>query len=524
MTSWPLGRPRSPAGSRRGQDRGDGPAAAAAAQADAGQAGPHDPRRRRLAVRAEVGRLPLHRVPRRRRHRAGQPQRAAVHPLLPRAARPAAGVAARTAASSTARSSSPTATAAASTSTPCCSASTRPSRACAGWRPRRRRRSSPSTCSPSATTCCSTGRCRSAATRCCGRSAPEPPVHLTPASTDPAVAAEWFGRFEGAGLDGVVAKRLDDPYQPDKRALVKVKHERTADCVVAGYRIHKDGKGVGSLLLGLYDDEDRLQHVGVAAAFRVAFRSELLAELEPLTHDAVDGHPWQDWAEWQHSDEARKPGATSRWNAGKDLSWVPIRVERVRRGDVRPAGEAALPPRRLVRPLAPRPRAGRAAATTSSTSPPPSPSRSSSPRPDRVRVRGAAAARPYSTGSTCSTGQPPVVVGATVVVAAAVDGGRRRGSSRCRASTSVAVGAAHVERVARRRRADRRSSRSPAASTRPATSSGMPPPSGETAMPRTGERDRLDDRRLVRARRRDERHLEAGESARRLAHLDAQAR
>ena len=182
-------------------------------------------------------------------------------------------------------------------------------------------------------------------------------MHLTPASTDPAIAAEWFGRFEGAGLDGVVAKRLDDPYQPDKRALVKVKHERTADCVVAGYRIHKDGKGVGSLLLGLYDDEDRLQHVGVAASFTVAFRRELLAELEPLTHDALDDHPWREWAEWQHSDEARKPGATSRWNAGKDLSWVPIRRRAGRRGDVRPAGERPLPPRRVVRPLAPRPRA-----------------------------------------------------------------------------------------------------------------------------------------------------------------------
>ena len=158
---------------------------------------------------------------------------------------------------------------------------------------------------------------------------PIPPVHLTPASTNAAVAAEWFGRFEGAGLDGVVAKRLDDPYLSDKRALVKVKHERTADCAVAGYRIHKDGNGVGSLLLGLYDDRDRLQHVGVAASFTVKFRSQLLAELEPLTHDAVDDHPWRDWAEWQHTDDARKPGATSRWNAGKDLSWVPIRVERV---------------------------------------------------------------------------------------------------------------------------------------------------------------------------------------------------
>ena len=159
---------------------------------------------------------------------------------------------------------------------------------------------------------------------------PAPPVHLTPASTDPATAAEWFGRFEGAGLDGVVAKRLDDPYQPDKRALVKVKHERTADCAVAGYRIHKDGNGVGSLLLGLYDDEGDLQHVGVAASFSVKRRAELLAELEPLTHDAVDGHPWRRLGRVAaHRRAARKPGATSRWNAGKDLSWVPIRVERV---------------------------------------------------------------------------------------------------------------------------------------------------------------------------------------------------
>lgn len=160
---------------------------------------------------------------------------------------------------------------------------------------------------------------------------PAPSVHLTPASADPAVAADWFGRFEGAGLDGVVAKRLDEPYQPDKRALVKVKHERTADCVVAGYRIHKDGQGVGSLLLGLFDDRQDLQHVGVAASFSIAFRRELLADLEPLTHDAVVDHPWRDWAEWQQQEHApgRRPGATSRWNAGKDLSWVPIRAERV---------------------------------------------------------------------------------------------------------------------------------------------------------------------------------------------------
>ena len=159
---------------------------------------------------------------------------------------------------------------------------------------------------------------------------PTPPVYVTPASTSAAVAADWFGRFEGAGLDGVVAKRLDDPYVPDKRVMIKVKHERTADCVVAGYRIHKDGQGVGSLLLGLYDDSGGLQHVGVAAAFTRAFRTELLTELEPSTHDAVEGHPWQDWVEWQASNEpGRRPGNVSRWNAGKDLSWVPIRAERV---------------------------------------------------------------------------------------------------------------------------------------------------------------------------------------------------
>jgi ATP-dependent DNA ligase len=157
----------------------------------------------------------------------------------------------------------------------------------------------------------------------------EPPVYLTPFSDDPDVAREWFSKFEGAGLDGVVAKRGESVYTPDKRTMIKVKHERTADCAVAGYRIHKDGEGVGSLLLGLYDDADRLQHVGVAAAFTVAFRRQLRAELEPLTVDALVDHPWRDWAEAQAHAEGRLPGAVSRWNAGKDLSWVPIRVERV---------------------------------------------------------------------------------------------------------------------------------------------------------------------------------------------------
>jgi ATP-dependent DNA ligase len=160
----------------------------------------------------------------------------------------------------------------------------------------------------------------------------DPPVYLCPHTHDAATAQRWFTEFEGAGLDGVVAKRLGDPYTPDKRTLIKVKHQRTADCVIAGYRIHKDGNGVGSLLLGLYDDSGGLNHVGVVASFTVKRRAELLAELEPLTHDALDSHPWRDWAQWMARAEdsgKRMPGGGSRWNAGKDLSWVPLRIERV---------------------------------------------------------------------------------------------------------------------------------------------------------------------------------------------------
>lgn len=161
-----------------------------------------------------------------------------------------------------------------------------------------------------------------------------PHVWLTPSTTDPAVAQDWFVRFEGAGLDGVVAKRLDGPYTPDKRTMVKVKHERTAECVVAGYRVHKDGKGVGSLLLGLYDDAGRLNHVGVAASFSAKFRAALLDEMAPWREHALDDHPWRDWAEAAAQQEAeanqqRLPGGQSRWNAGKDLSFVPVRAERV---------------------------------------------------------------------------------------------------------------------------------------------------------------------------------------------------
>jgi ATP-dependent DNA ligase len=161
-----------------------------------------------------------------------------------------------------------------------------------------------------------------------------PPVHLSPATRDRALAEDWFRRFEGAGLDGVMAKRLDEPYRPGERTMIKVKHARTADCVVAGFRWHKNGTGtmVGSLLLGLYDEEGTLHHVGVAAAFTNAMRRQLVAELAPLRENALDGHPWRDWAEAQEEADARGqrlPGATSRWNRGKDLSWEPLRPERV---------------------------------------------------------------------------------------------------------------------------------------------------------------------------------------------------
>jgi len=161
-----------------------------------------------------------------------------------------------------------------------------------------------------------------------------PPVHLSPGTRDRALAEDWFHRFEGAGLDGVMAKRLDAPYRAGERTMLKVKHERTADCVVAGFRWHKQGAGtmVGSLLLGLYDDAGTLHHVGVAAAFTNATRKQLVAELAPLREHALENHPWRDWAEAQEEASEkgqRLPGATSRWNRGKDLSWEPLRPERV---------------------------------------------------------------------------------------------------------------------------------------------------------------------------------------------------
>ena len=163
----------------------------------------------------------------------------------------------------------------------------------------------------------------------------QPPIHLTPATRDRKLALEWFERFEGAGLDGVIAKRLDQPYQPGQRSMIKVKHARTADCVVAGFRWHKQGPGtmLGSLLLGLYDNEGKLHHVGIAASFTVKRRKELVEELAPLRENALDGHPWREWAAFADPDGAepdrRMPGATSRWNRGKDLSWEPLRIERV---------------------------------------------------------------------------------------------------------------------------------------------------------------------------------------------------
>jgi ATP-dependent DNA ligase len=157
-----------------------------------------------------------------------------------------------------------------------------------------------------------------------------PPVHLTPMTQDLATAARWLDQFEGAGLDGVVAKPSNERYLPGKRAMIKVKHARTADCVVAGFRWHKSGKdAVGSLLLGLYDDAGALQHVGVTSSFTMAKRRELVAELAPLRKNALEHHPWKAWAQADAAELNRMPGAQSRWSAGKDLSWEPLRVERV---------------------------------------------------------------------------------------------------------------------------------------------------------------------------------------------------
>jgi ATP-dependent DNA ligase len=157
----------------------------------------------------------------------------------------------------------------------------------------------------------------------------KPPIHLTPVTHDRAVALDWLTRFEGAGLDGVIAKLESGAYLPGKRAMIKVKHARTADCVVAGFRWHKSGKdAVGSLLLGLYDDSGALQHVGVTSSFTMAARRQLVKELAPLRKNTIEGHPWREWA-GAAAESVRMPGAQSRWSAGKDLSWEPLRIERV---------------------------------------------------------------------------------------------------------------------------------------------------------------------------------------------------
>src|SRR5436190_8197496 len=155
------------------------------------------------------------------------------------------------------------------------------------------------------------------------------PLYLTPVTRDRAQAQTWLEHFEGAGLDGVIAKHAALTYQPGKRAMVKVKHARTAECVVAGFRWYKTGKdAIGSLLLGLYDNAGALQHVRVTSSFTMATRQQLVKELAPLRKHAIDDHPWRDWAGAQ-AESSRMPGAHSRWSAGKDLSWEPLRIERV---------------------------------------------------------------------------------------------------------------------------------------------------------------------------------------------------
>ena len=165
-------------------------------------------------------------------------------------------------------------------------------------------------------------------------SSAKPPIHLTPATSDRGIAADWFRRFEGAGLDGVIAKPAAGTYEPNKRVMLKVKHERDCDCVVAGFRWYKKGDRtlIGSLLLGLYDDAGALQHVGVCASFTAAKRKELAEFLEPYRKSALENHPWRAWAEAETVAEdgvKRMPGGQSRWSQGKDLSWEPLRPELV---------------------------------------------------------------------------------------------------------------------------------------------------------------------------------------------------
>ena len=161
-----------------------------------------------------------------------------------------------------------------------------------------------------------------------------PPIHLTPATSELSIAADWFRRFEGAGLDGVIAKPISGTYEPNKRVMLKVKHERDCDCVVAGFRWHKNARdtAVGSLLLGLFDDSGALQHVGVCSSFTDKVRRELVEYLAPYREDALAAHPWKHWAEHESASvepAQRRPGGQSRWSQGKDLSWEPLRPELV---------------------------------------------------------------------------------------------------------------------------------------------------------------------------------------------------
>ena len=239
----------------------------------------------------------------------------------------------------------------------------------------RRPASSPGTSSRSATRTCATspqGERRDAPGGGPGRRGAARPSDARPPATA-RLAADWFDRFEGAGLDGVVAKRLDAPYQPGKRAMLKIKHQRTADCVVAGFRWHKNGPGthIGSLLLGLFDDEGTLHHVGVTSSFTWDRRAALVEELAPLREDALDDHPWRDWAEWATTGDADASGQRL---PGRDVALEPRQGPLVgaaagrarRRGRLRPPPGRPLPPRDDVQALAPGQAARRAAATTSS--------------------------------------------------------------------------------------------------------------------------------------------------------------
>jgi ATP-dependent DNA ligase len=159
-----------------------------------------------------------------------------------------------------------------------------------------------------------------------------PSIHITPITDDPETARDWFTRFEGAGLDGVIAKPAALAYKPNDRVMLKVKHRRTADAVVAGFRVHKSGDGLGSLLMGLYDEHGTLHHVGVASGFSAALRRQLAEDVEPLRANALVDHPWREWADLAAQTTGaggRMPGGLSRWNAKKDLSWEPLRIERV---------------------------------------------------------------------------------------------------------------------------------------------------------------------------------------------------